>query len=220
MIRRCIPPIALALAVIIGAGASTAASQPSPLVPGGGSVAGRGYGQWVVAAWRWRLSLPGVTSNRTSCLAAGQHGPVWFLNESNTKASAITITCAIPAGRYLMLSVPSNYCSTLDFPGTSNAGLMRCARRGWNRSPGSETVTLDGAKLSPPGYAGETSAFAFRMRAQNNWLDRPGRTHGRMAIYGAATIIQPVSPGAHTLVQILRFAHSATFTNTYQLTIG
>lgn len=220
MIRRCIPSIAVALVVAVGVSVSAAASQPSPLVPGGGSVAGRGYSQWVVAAWHWRLSLPSVTSNRTSCLAARQHGPVWFLGQSNTHAPAITITCAVPAGRYLMLFVPSNYCSTLDFPAATSAVLMRCDKSGWKRAPGSETVTLDGASLSPAGYVGGTPAFAFKMRAHNNWLGRPGLTHGRMAVYGAATILQPLSAGTHTLVQIVRFAHSAPFTNTYQLTVA
>ena len=97
---------------------------------------------------------------------------------------------------------------------------MRCAKRGWKRAPGSHTVTLDGTNLSPPGYVGGTPAFAFKMPAQDNWLDKPGRANGRMAVYGAPTILQPLSVGPHTLVQILRFAHYATFRNTYQVIVG
>jgi hypothetical protein len=97
---------------------------------------------------------------------------------------------------------------------------MRCAKRGWKRAPASETVTPDGANLSPPGYVGGTPAFAFKMPAHNNWLNRPGRAHGRLAVCGAATILQPLSAGTHRLVQIVPFAHAAAYKTTYQLTVG
>ncbi len=220
MVRGCLLAVGLALTMMEAVVISDAAAPPSPLVPGSGLVAGRGYDQWVVAANRWRISLPGVTSNRTSCLTAQQQGPVWFLNESNSNAPAITITCTTPAGRYVMLFVPAELCSTIDFPGTTNAGLMRCAKRGWRRAPGAETLTLDGTRLDPAGYVSGTRAFSFKMPAQNNWLERPGKTHGRMAVYGAATIFQPLGAGTHTLVQMVRFGHSATYTTTYQLTVS
>jgi hypothetical protein len=218
--RRWLLAVGVVSTVVGGVGVADAASKPSPVVPGGVLVAGRGYGQWVAAAFTWRLTLPSVTSNRTSCLATRQHGPVWFLNESNTNAPAITITCAIPADRSVMLFSPSAICSTLDYPAATRAGLMRCAKRLWKRAPASETVTLDGANLSPAGYVGGTPAFAFKMPAHNNWLNRPGRTRGRLAVYGAATILQPLSAGTHTLVQIVSFAHSPAYTTTYQLTVG
>lgn len=44
--------VALGLTVVVNAGASASAPQPSPLIPGTESVAGRSYGQWVVADWR------------------------------------------------------------------------------------------------------------------------------------------------------------------------
>jgi hypothetical protein len=216
--------LGLALTVVVGVGVSAAAPQPTPLVPGGGSVAGRGYGQWVAAALQWRLSLPNVTSNRTSCFTAGQHGPVWFLSGSEVNASVITRTCAIPAGRYLMLFAPGARCSTVDrapFHATTDTGLMRCAKRQWKRYTGAETVTLDGVTLQPAGYVGGTVAFAFKVPAHNNWLLVPGRTQGRMAVYGAASILRPLSPGTHRLVQIYGYSHTPIhYKVTYQLTVG
>jgi hypothetical protein len=179
----------------------TSASQATPLVPGNASVAGRFYGQWAAADYKWRVSQPNITS-KTSCFTAGQHGPVWFLAGGRTNAMAVTRSCAVPAGRYLMWATPSNYCSTVDrapFHATSDAGLIRCARAAWQSEPGFETVTLDGRRLQPPAYLGGTAAFAFKMPAHNNWLRVPGRTHGRMAVYGFATILRPLSAGIHTL---------------------
>jgi hypothetical protein len=93
-------------------------------------------------------------------------------------------------------------------------------RRDWRRAPGTETLSLDGTRLNPAGHVGGTRAFSFKMPAQNNWLERPGKRHGRMAVYGAATIFQPLGAGTHTLVQMVRFGHSAIYTTTYQLTVS
>jgi hypothetical protein len=219
--RRRLLWVGLVLAATVaGAEVCDAATQSSPLVPGTGLVAGRGYGQWVAAAIRWRISQPDVTSNRTACLSAGQRGAVWFRDQSDTHAAVIRITCAVPAGHYMLLDGPSSFCSTLDSYARTSAGLRLCARRRWNQVQGSETVTLDGVKLSPPGYVGGTAAFAFTMPAHNNWLQKPGHTHGRMAVYGDATVLRPLRAGAHILVETIWFRGSRTFTNRYQLTVG
>ena len=220
--KKSLVAAALAVSTMVPAVAqpAVAAVQPSPLVPGNGSVAGRGYGQWVAAETKWRIAQPDLTSNRTSCLSAEQRGAVWFLEQSDTQAAVIRITCAIPAGRYLMLDGPSSFCSSLDHHAATNAGLVRCATRRWSEVQGSESVTLDGVKLSPPGYVGGTPAFAFTMPARNNWLHKPGRTHGRIAVYGDATILRPLSAGAHTLVQTFWFRGTPMFTNRYELAVG
>jgi hypothetical protein len=225
MIRRCIRALALASAptVVVAVGVSAAATRPSPLVPGGGSVAGRGYAHWVAAAWRWRLSQPRITSNRTSCFTAGQHGPVWFIGSTVT-AAVYSRTCAIPAGRYLMLYTPITECSTVEpppFHATTNAGLMRCAKRLWERGPGWLTLTLDGVNIQPAGHVGGSPAFAFQMPAHDNFLRVPGRTHGRAAVYGFGSILRPLSRGTHTLVQTDGFSKSSIYNKiTYKLTVG
>jgi hypothetical protein len=209
---------------VVRVGASAAASQPTPLVPGSGSVAGRGYDQWVVAAWRWRASLPDVTPNRSSCFTTSQHGPVWFLGGSVLKGSSMTRTCTIPAGRYIMLDFPSVECSTAERPpfyARSDSGLVRCAKTWWMKHPGEETLTLDGTKLEPPGYVGGTSAFSFTFPGRNNYLHVRGHTRARGAVYGAATILRPLSPGPHTLVQAEAFANTSFYlTTTFKLTVS
>jgi hypothetical protein len=226
MIRSWIRLIMLGftLTVVIGLGVSGAAAQATPLVPGGGLVAGRGYGQWVIAAWQWRVSQPDVTPARSSCFTAAQHGPVWFLGGSDFKGSAITRMCTIPAGRYIMLDVPSVECSTVERPpfyARTDSGLVRCARTWWKKHAGEETLTLDGTTLEPPGYLGGTSAFSFTFPARNNYLHVRGHTDARGAIYGAATILRPLSPGPHTLVQVEAFAKTSYYvTTTYKLNVG
>ena len=205
-------------------GSADAAPQSGPLVPRGGSVAGRGYGQWVAADWQWRLSQPNTTPNKTSCITAGQRGPVWFLGGSGVKSRVITRTCSIPTGRYLMLDSPSIECSTVEAPpfhAMTDAGLMRCAKAYWQRHQGTETVTLDGVRLQPPGYLGGTAAFAFKMPGHNNLLGVPGRTHGLAAVYGAASMLQPLSAGSHTLIQVEAISHASVYYKiAYQLTVG
>jgi hypothetical protein len=236
--RARVGPVMLALTLLVTFGltllvafaigrTAAAASQPTPLVPRSGLVAGRSYGQWLVAAYRWRLALPGVTSNKTSCFTRSQHGPVWFLNGSEVNGTAVTRTCAIPPGRYLMLLVPGIDCSTIEAPpvhATTNAGLRRCVRAWWARHRGQETVTLDGKPLIPPGYLVATSVFSFKIPARNNWMYHVrGRTRGRAAAYGYASIMRPLTPGVHTIVQVeAPFAHTSEspLTITYRLRVG
>ena len=198
-------PSAVTLVAIFGIG-SSAASQSAQIVPRDALVGGRGYSQWTAAYWRWRDSLHRVTGNGTSCLSAS-HGPVWFLGSSQ-EGIVITRNCSIPAGRYIMIAGPSTDCSTVNKPpyyAKTTAGLVRCARRGWRKTPGELRLTLDGLALQPPGYVLRTTAFRFQMPAHNNEFFAPGPTAGREADYGYATILPPLSPGSHTLMGVGRY---------------
>jgi hypothetical protein len=211
--------------LLAGTGANSIAVPPSPLVPTSEQVGGRDYGQWLATAYQWRLSLPAVTAQKASCFTSSQQGPVWFLSGSLYNGTGITRRCQVPAGRYLMTFTPSFDCSTVERPplhATTDAGLRRCAKALWRKYPGSERLTLDGVRLLPSGYVVATDAFHFKMPARNNWLNVPGRTRGRAAAYGLASILRPLSPGVHTLVHVEPpFAHipGRTSTTTYQITV-
>jgi hypothetical protein len=76
-------------------------------------------------------------------------------------------------------------------------------------------------KLNPAAVQTASGAFSFKMPSYNNYLNLPGRTNGRMAVYGDGTILRPLSPGTHTLVQLERFAgFSSEKKTTYKLTVG
>jgi hypothetical protein len=221
MIRRCFASTLTLGLLLAGFGTASLAAPSSPLVPRGELVGGRDYGEWLAAAYQWRLALPSVMADKTSCITKSQHGPVWFLGiDPNTGA------CNVPSGVYLMLFTPSFDCSTVERPplhATTNAGLRRCAKGLWARYPGAETMTLDGVPLRPPGYVVATAAFHFTMPERNNWLQVRGHTSGRAAVYGLASILRPLSPGVHTLVQVVPpFANTpgSTETITCRISVG
>jgi hypothetical protein len=205
-------------------GASAVAASPSSLVPRDGTVGGHGYRYWAAAAWRWRHSLPKDVPNKLACISARQAGPVWFLYESADVPFGRAITCRIPAGRYLMTYGPFDECSTIEpapFHATTNAGLIHCARREWRTEHGGLSLTLDGATITPPGYLVATSVFRFTIPARNNLLGLPGRSGGRGAFYGVASILPPLSPGTHTLVWLASMTHPTVFFKiVYKLTVG
>jgi hypothetical protein len=88
---------------------------------------------------------------------------------------------------------------------------------------GTETVTLDGVRLGPPGYVVATGAFRFTMPERDNWLNVVGHTSGRAAAYGLAALLRPLSPGVHTVVHVeppLANTRGSTATTTYQITVS
>jgi hypothetical protein len=186
-------------------------------------VATNDYGHWVIADWQWRLSLPLKASKSGFCISRAQSGPMWFLT-TGERGPNISVKCAIPAGRSIMLNAPSVECATVGRAAlltTSTAALQRCAKRQWDRHPGGLNVTLDGKALHPAGYLIATDAFTFTQPAQGNLTHTPGHTHGLAAVYGSASILGPLSSGTHTLVERLVYTNTAVAQQvTYHLTVG
>ena len=86
---------------------------------------------------------------------------------------------------------------------------------------GGEDLTVDGASITPQGWIIATSVFDFTMSAHNNYLHVPGRTGGRAAYFGVASILRPLSPGTHTVVRIESYTHpEAVYQTVYELTVG
>jgi hypothetical protein len=223
--RRIIPSLIALLGVagVWAAGASGLPARTVTVVPGSAEVAGHDYGFWERASQRWRLTLPLSTATRnTSCLRHPPQGPVWFLNWTSR---ATDISCAIPAGKYLMITALTVDCSTVEAPpfhASTDAGLRHCAEREWAKSGAYASVRLDGKKLRPSGYVTQTGAFKFQMPSRHNLLLVPGHTRGRTAIVGLSTIFSPLKPGPHTLTVASGFrnARPPRFpTNTIHLTV-
>lgn len=207
---------ALALSLVgIGVGASVAEA--------GSAAATNDYPHWLVAEWQWRLALPVTASKKGVCITRSQHGPIWFLASSD-EGSVVSDTCAIPAGRSVMLDVPSVECSTVERPrfhAPTDAFLERCAKRHWQRYSGGLKLTIDGRALKPAGYIIETGAFPFTQPARDNLTNTPGRTRGRAAVYGAASILTPLSRGTHVLVLLVGYDRTSISERvTYHLTVG
>jgi hypothetical protein len=216
--------VAAVVAITLVAAGGSSAGVSTQIVPSGAHIGGHTLGQWVVRGGQWQLkylrrynrSAPRVLG----CVTAGQAGPVWYLHGNVYRGRSVTVTCRVPAERYLLIDVPSVDCSTVEsapFHATSDAGLVRCARS--FRRPAA-ILRLDRTKLSPPGFIVATPAFPFAMPASHNVLGVTGRTHGRAAVVALALLLRPLAAGKHTLVREDRFPGEPTYQTTFHLTVG
>jgi hypothetical protein len=223
-VRRFALVTALLLAVLTAA-PSLADSLPQ-LVGRGETIDGRGYSKWSVAWEQWRESLPiKAAPDDTSCITAGQKGPVWFL-AGNTQAEehVITRNCSVPAGRYLMLNLPSVTCSDVNpddhFP-TTPRGLQHCARVFWHYvGDAHPRLILDGTRITPSGYVVRTRAYPVHFPRRNNIYRVRGQTHGMEAAAGFSVILRPLTPGTHKITQGISYTSDINRVVIYRLTVG
>jgi len=199
-------------------------SSSSEVVPSGQQVGSSTYGQWETVGWQWLLahvhSFPSAAPGVTRCVNAGQNGPVWFLAGDGDSDAFYTRTCAIPAGRYLLIDGPSLDCSTVEpapSHATTTAGLVRCAR---SFGLPASNLAVDGKVISPAGFPTATGAFTFTMPAADNVLSVPGATSGRAAVFGLPVILRPLPRGRHTVVRVQRFPGGQVDVNTFHLTVA
>jgi hypothetical protein len=219
----------LVIAFVATLPVSVSASKPNELVPKGQRIAGRTYGQWAAAWERWRLSLSldHAAASALACATAHQSGAVWFLGGDGGASAESVRYCTIPAGRYLMVGVPTAECSTVEklpFHATTNAGLQACARRFWIKTLGNgllapDHLEVDGVTLTPPGFVVASPAFAFTMPRSDNFLQVSGHTHGRSAVYGEVAILRPLAAGTHTVIVPFDLLNPSQPTGTYRLTV-
>jgi hypothetical protein len=241
MLKRCArlgggrraPVSALLITGVVAAAvsvpASLSASKLNEVVPKGQRIAGRTYGQWAAAWERWRLSLSlnHAAPSTSACATAHQSGAVWFLGGDGGASAKPVRRCTIPAGRYLMVGVPTAECSTVEKPpfhATTNASLRACARRFWIKTLGNgllapDHLGIDGVTLSPPGFVVASPAFTFTMPTSDNFLQVSGHTHGRSAVYGEVAILRPLPAGTHTVIAPFDLLTPSQPTGTYRLTI-
>ncbi len=188
------------------AGNASATGSASPLIVApDATIGGLTYAQWETKAWQWsiaNLHSHYARAPRTSaCVTAGQQGPVWFPEVDYYDldfAHLGTVTCHVPSGQYVFLLGASVECSTVERPpfhASSDAGLLRCSH-----VTSASSVLFDGQLLSPSGFPVSTGVFSFTMPASNNYLQVPGKTHGRGAAFGLPIMLGPLAPGIHTII--------------------
>ncbi len=213
-----------AFAAVLAAVAPGAASVPAPgVVPPAQRVAGKTYAQWLTTGWqsllahgRLRTQAPKQTLR---CLAGGQRGKVWFLQDAYEGPTPVTVNCAIPAGRYLFLEGPGFECSTIE-PApyhAARAGLRACAA---SFALKGADVSLDGVPLSPAPFPVATPVFPFVIPARGNILRATGHTRGFGAVHSDALMLRPLAKGPHTIVQVEHFASGQSAQTTWQLNVG
>jgi hypothetical protein len=202
--------------------AVNAAGSSRAVAPPSGRVLGRSYSEWMVASWQWVLahghSYVGTNARGVSCLAKGQRGSVWFLQDEYEGDAPVVVNCEVPGGRYLFLEGPTFECSTVEAPPfqATRRGLVGCARK---FALGGARVSLDGRPLTPSVYPVATPAFPFLMPAVANVLKVPGQTHGYAAVQGDAVMLRPLRAGIHTIVQVERFSNGTAVETTWKLKV-
>jgi hypothetical protein len=206
--------------------AAPAAAQESPVVGAAEQIGGRTLTSWAVSWNRWVIGFPRkmLEGSGTTCLpqpAAG--GPVWFLAaHGGQDAHVVSIECTVPAGSYLLLDTPEVECTDIfaapGFP-TTDRGLKRCASAYWRKlADRHPRLVLDGQAL-PHGPVVRPPAFRFSLPRENIFR-MPRASHGRAALVARATMLRPLAPGAHTLIQGVRYRGHHNTVVVYKLTVG
>jgi hypothetical protein len=160
----------------------------------------------LVASWTKVLQTPadqspyGSGGPETGCVdLGGTLAPGWPFTFTGERS------CTVKPGTKIFVTASSFECSTLpndDHPAGeppfTDEQLLDCARAlNLKKAPTAPTVTLDGRSV--PITAVETSAFEIVLPA-NNIFSAPAGTQGRSAAHGWVALLNPLTPGTHTIV--------------------
>jgi hypothetical protein len=202
-VRRSRPALALlAGAVVLAACASTAlASEASPVVPAGGTVAGEGYAYWLTQKNVQFFDSGGYsTTDAHVCeTLSAPGGTVTFLNGGSVGGK---ITCSSPLGRPVYVDGVGQECSTIEGDhagfGTSPDQLELCARSQFASAGLHGTAFVDGVPVGDySSLLSETPAVAVGIPARNRFgLPATGAV---TADYGEGLLLDGLTAGTHTI---------------------
>jgi hypothetical protein len=211
--------VAAALAIVVPGAAGV--SSVSVVAPSQ-RVAGKTYSQWLVAYWQSLLAHghPDIEAptKPIGCLKQGQSGKVWFLQDAYYNDAPVTVTCTIPAGRYLFLEGPGFECSNVEPAPFFSARRLAARCAAGFKIKGVDT-TVDGTPVTPSAYPVSTPVFHFVMPAKANVLKAPGHNHGWGAVRADVLMLRPLAHGQHTIVQVEHFVSGISIQTTWQLTV-
>jgi hypothetical protein len=211
--------IAAAAMALVASGAVGAAG--TSVVPPTEKVAGKTRAQLLTADWQSLLARGHlrISAPKTSlgCLTVGQTGKVWFLQDAYEGPTPVTVTCHIPAGRYLFLEGPGFECSTIE-PAPYRATRARLPACAASFALKGADVTVDGTPVTASPVA--TPVFRFSIPARGSILRTVGPTRGYGAAHADVVMLRPLPPGPHTIVQVAHYASGQSAQTTWQLTVG
>jgi len=213
----------LALFAVFGSVASAGprsgrvAAAASPVVPVGGTVAGKGYAYWLERAFL--LDFTGNPQG-SPCMTVSVGGvPVAMLDGLNSKGGSWT--CSEPAGRAIYVGEPAYECSTLNGDhtgyGTTPADLEKCAKADWiagTKGVSFSQQLLDGHSINLQElvtttgefYVPKVTAGSFMCRALGTPTCAPT---AYSAAAGAGLLLRDLPKGAH----ILHFVANGLFSS-------
>lgn len=118
-----------------------------------------------------------------------------------------------------MVGVPAIDCSTIEKPPfyAPVRGLTRCASRLWSANRLHSSLTVDGVRLSVAGVFVVTSPFRFTVN--HNQPDLHGRSSGTAAVAATPALLNPLSPGRHTVIAENQYRGLPIERSTYVITV-
>jgi hypothetical protein len=204
----------------------TPASAVSHVLPPSSHYAGKTYGQWGAAWWRWALESPGSVNPLTDATGArcatNQSGHVWFL--AGTTGGSAKRTCTIPTGKALFFPVVNSFAAELQ--GTHTYGQLLDEIRSFiDLDHATTEASVDGTPLngsvravSPPPLP-----FSFTLPKDNIFGDPTLAGKYDAVSDGYWVMLAPLSRGTHTVTfhgtAPLLPSGTLDVSVTYQLTI-
>ena len=192
------------------------------VVPVDQLAAGKSYGQWLALRSKWALEIPWdghhPYQDRTGAdVLRNQSGPVLYLYGSSNPT---TRTIAVPDDRMLFVEILGNNCSTVEAPpfyGRDEAELRACVE---SFREADLFLEIDGVTVpNLESYHVVSPLFDFVLPA-NNIDGVPGGGPGQGVAAAVGVILEPLSPGSHTIRFYGRYPDfNYTANVTYQIAV-
>jgi hypothetical protein len=165
---------------------------------------GATLGEWIARNWQWAVSLPQESNPNFDPTGAtcgyGQSGSVFFLPASYTEEPPTDLTCVVPAGTALLVSVGGSECSTVEPPpffGRDEAELAACAEAFTDTIVAME-VSIDGEPVTDLERYRAQSPLSTFWFPEDNFFGVPGGVASFVAD-GYSFIIAPPPPGEYAI---------------------
>ena len=197
------------------------------VLPPEGLVANKTYSEWLAASWKWALETPWdghhpLQDNTGADALRNQSGPVWFLGAGPSSSPTAKRRIVIPDSQMLYVAIGDVESSTLEdcpFCGSNEAELRASVEQFHLQElacmiDGSPVTNLEAFQVTSPMYS-------FTLPAQNI-LGIPGGGSGQSVAAGIGVIVEPFTPGLHTIYLHSTYAEDPAHSlsqMTYEITV-
>lgn len=215
-LSRCVLLAVVSLIMLGGPGILATAQDATPE---GGSltilepdelVGGASLGEWQARNWQWAVSLPEASNPNFDptgdWCGYGQFGPVFFLPASYTEEPPSDLTCVVPAGTALLVSIGGSECSTVEPPpffGRDEAELTACAAA-FTDTIVSMEASIDGQPVADLERYRAVSPLSTFWFPEDNFFGVPGGV-AQFVADGYSFIIAPPAPGEYEIAVATQF---------------